>query len=336
MTGAGAPGGPGIIKCLKAIEGVNLYVGDANNKASGKFLHDNFIELPFADEFTFEEKMITLCKQHSIKIIFPLVTKELFKFSKSKSLFESNGIKVIVSDFKWLSIANNKSLLYQHLADSKIEMPKFRVVSNYDEFLEAKTYLMNLTGGYCIKPSVSNGSRGVRIVSKDVNEYSLLFEEKPNSLYINDKTLCSILENNPFPELLVSEILPGIEYTIDTVVDRNHNPLIILPRKRITTNGGISTSGQFENNEEIISSCKEIIGSMKLTGPIGIQMKEDSKGLYKVLEINPRIQGTSVASLGLGINLPKIAIDAEFNRNFEEIKINWGLSFVRYYEEVFF
>ena len=33
MTGAGAPGGPGIIKCLKRIKDINLTVADADINA---------------------------------------------------------------------------------------------------------------------------------------------------------------------------------------------------------------------------------------------------------------------------------------------------------------
>ena len=43
MTGAGAPGGPGILKCLKLLgDGYEIYTADANEFSSGKFLSNNF------------------------------------------------------------------------------------------------------------------------------------------------------------------------------------------------------------------------------------------------------------------------------------------------------
>ena len=102
-------------------------------------------------------------------------------------------------------------------------------------------------------------------------------------------------------------------------------------------NGGISVSGQFKNDPLLIEYCKSILGTMNLDGPIGIQVKLDVNGEYKVLEINPRIQGTSVAALGIGVNLPLIAIHQCFtDKDYSGIDINWNTGFSRYYSEVFY
>jgi carbamoyl-phosphate synthase large subunit len=336
MTGAGAPGGPGIIKCLKDVPNSKLIVGDADDKASGRFLNDSFVLLPRANDVNFINKVLSICKQMDIDIIFPLVTKELFKFSKNREVFEKNNIRIIVSDFQNLSIANNKSSLYEHLSNNGVATPMFRVVNNYDEFYNAKEEIKSVTSSYCLKPSISNGSRGVRLVDDKINEFDLLFNEKPNSLYISDEKISNILKNNTFPELLIAEILPGNEYTIDTIVDNSGNPILILPRIRTKTNGGISVAGKFERNTKIIDYCDKIIRSLKLVGPIGIQVKEDKYGEFKILEINPRIQGTSVAALGAGVNLPKLAVESFLDLNFTIPEVKWNTEFIRYYNELFF
>ena len=256
MTGAGAPGGPGIIKCLKDVPNSKLIVGDCDDKASGKFLNDSFVLLPKAKDFNFINKVLSICKDMEIDVIFPLVTMELFKFSKNRDVFEKNNIKIIVSDFHNLSIANNKSSLYKHLAKKGVSTPMFRVVNNYEEFYKAKEEIKAATSSYCLKPSISNGSRGVRLVNDEINEFDLLFNEKPNSLYISDEKINAILKDNSFPELLIAEILPGNEYTIDTIVDNTGNPILILPRIRTKTNGGISVAGKFEKNTKIIDYCE--------------------------------------------------------------------------------
>ena len=65
-------------------------------------------------------------------------------------------------------------------------------------------------------------------------------------------------------------------------------------------------------------------------------MAED--GTYKILEINPRVQGTIVAGLGAGVNLPLIAISQTMGWEIKpnEMEIKWETSFIRYYNEVFF
>jgi carbamoyl-phosphate synthase large subunit len=336
MTGAGAPGGPGILKCLNLISDFEVIVADANEYSSGRYLSSNFILIPKADDINFIEIMMGICMKYKISVLFPLVTKELLILSKFKNQFENIGTKVIVSDYESLLIANNKSYLYSHLKSKGIELPDFRIIDSYSLFKDYSEHFLNSYGGYCVKPSFSNGSRGVRIVKKDLNSGDLMFNNKPDQLYIQHSQLDLILKDYPFPEILLSEILPGKEYTIDTVLNNKGVPVIILPRERIKTNGGISVAGKFVKNNNLIDYCERIISTLKLVGPIGLQVKEDKKGNLLLLEINPRIQGTSVSSLGLGINLPKLSIDLILDNSINVPEIEWGLNFIRYYEEVFF
>ena len=338
MTGAGAPGGIGISKCLKEDKNINLFVSDANPTANGRYLNKNrFLLTEKATSERFVPQILEICKENDIKIIFPLVTLELFKFAEHKELFEKEGIKVIVSDKNNLDIANNKSRLYEHLSKQGILTPQYKVVSkgDFDGFIEAIEDLGYPEKAVCMKPSVSNGSRGVRIIDDLADKFDLLFNQKPNNLYISSDEILAILRGKDFPELLLSEVLPFEEYTIDTIVNEG-KPILILPRIRKKMNNGISVEGQFIENQEIIQYCQQIIESMNLHGPIGIQVKKAEDGRFKILEINPRIQGTSMAAMGLGINLPLIAVQQELGLPVVIPPINWGLSFSRYYSEVFY
>jgi carbamoyl-phosphate synthase large subunit len=335
MTGAGAPGGPGIIKALKRGP-INLFTGDCNPEASGRFLSERFVELPPAGSDEFVPFVLSYCERNNIEVVFPLVTRELFKFAEHKQEFLNKKIKVIVSDFESLSVANDKGKLYNHLYNKQIPVPRFAIVKTMEALEKAVHKLGYPQIPVCIKPTVSNGSRGVRILQEGVDEFDLLFHFKPTNLYSTLDRIRSILENRNFPELLVSEYLPGDEFTIDTIVYKGQ-PRLILPRVRSKMNGGISVQGTFIRHDAIIAYCDQIIRSMNLSGPIGLQVKQDASEEYRILEINPRIQGTSVAALGVGINLPVLAIMQEFvTIRFDELPIEWGKSFVRYYEEVFF
>lgn len=335
MTGAGAPGGPGIIRGLKQDPNIDLIVCDINPEASGRFLNDKFEQILSADNPEFISDLLRICKKHKVDVIFPLVTRELFKLSKEKNIFYENGIKIVVSDYEGLKIANDKSALYTHLKLKNIVTPKFKVVNTFSEVIEAFDFLGYPENPICIKPSISNGSRGVRIIDNSVNEFDLLFNHKPNSLYMTFEKLKEILKDKDFPELLISEVLPGEEYTIDTIVSKG-KAKIVLPRKRSKMNGGISVAGSFEKNNEIIKYCEEIISSLDLDGPIGLQVKGSTKGDFKILEINPRIQGTSIAALGTGVNLPLLSVYNAIGEDINMPNVNWDVNFVRYYNEVFY
>ena len=58
---------------------------------------------------------------------------------------------------------------------------------------------------------------------------------------------------------------------------------------------------------------------------------------FLLLEINPRVQGTISAALGAGVNLPVLAVKQELGMPISqnELLVNWGTKFVRYWEELF-
>lgn len=339
MTGAGAPGGPGIIKSLLPLDYTDLFIADANDEASGRFiLPQKFFKIPKADVPSFCEQVLDLCIQNKINVVFPLVTKELLQFSANLQAFQKQNIRVIVSETNSLEIAVNKCRLYEHLSENEIDLPKFKIATTYQEFLEAINFVGYPAKPFCIKPGFSNGSRGIRIVDSSVDKFDLLFNYKPNSLYIDFDELNSILKEDQFPELLVSEVLPGDEVTVDTIINKGKIELI-LPRKRLKMINGISVQGVFFHDENLIGYVTQILNSLSLNGPIGIQLKQNTNGDYRILEINPRIQGTSVAAMGLNINLPELAVRNALclptkypSRN----DIKWGTKFFRFYEEVFY
>ncbi len=337
MTGAGAPGAAGIIKCLLQDPDINLLICDANPNASGKHIHQNFKQIPKANAPDFISQLKSIAVAEHIQVIMPLVTNELFHFAANKIEFEKYGIKVLVSDYLALQIANNKGRLYTELNKKGIKVPHFHVVNNIAEFEKAVVDLNYPQKDICFKPCVSNGSRGFRIISEQVNEYHLLFNEKPNNTFISLSKIRSILKDNPFPELLVSEYLPGPEYSVDCLC-KEGKAIVIVPRIRTKMKEGISVEGEFIENKSIINYCEKIIEVLQLTGNIGIQVKESEEGEFKLLEINPRVQGTIVAGLGAGINLPLLAVKQAMNReiNPNELKVKWGTKFVRFFTEAYY
>jgi carbamoyl-phosphate synthase large subunit len=337
LTGAGAPGGPGIIKAIKQSPQINVVAADADEFAAGRFLTEKFELIPRASDANFIPEIRRICSRHNIHVVFPLVTNELFLFALHKKEFIEAGIKVVVSDNDSLQLANNKRMLYEHLDKKDILVPQFHSVKTVEEFIAAAKALKYPGMDFCFKPCVSNGSRGFRIVSQTRNEFDLLFNQKPANAYITFEKAVEILSSKPFPELIATELLPGDEFTIDTILDKGELK-IILPRKRIKMREGISIRGEFVDHTEIINYCRKILGSLHLHGPIGIQVKQARDGTFKILEINPRIQGTSVAALGMQINLPLMAIYQELGLDTGELKskVKWGTKFTRYYDEVFY
>ena len=337
MTGGGAPGAAGILKCLEQDPSFQVTVADANPAAVGRYLSKNFITIPFASDDSFADRVLRVCREKNIQIVMPLVTKELLPLSNHVKEFELAGIKILLSSTASLEIANNKSRLYEFLQWRGIAVPAFRVIETVDQLKDAAEELGFPEKQICFKPSVSNGSRGFRIITEQINELDLLFNHKPGSTYIRLNDAIRILSSGTFPELLISEYLPGDEYSVDCLCNHGE-PVLLVPRVRKRTINGITVEGEFIKEETIIYYCKQIIKELQLHGNIGIQVKKSEAGQFLILEINPRVQGTISAAWGAGVNLPVLAVKQEMRLPVtpDELQVKWGTKFSRYWEEVFY
>ncbi len=337
MTGAGAPGAAGIMQCLWQNPAVHILAVDANPGAAGRYLSKDFQVIPKADDPSFIDVVLSLCRQKDIHIILPLVTKELIPLSRHKKEFELAGARVLVSTTPSLEIANNKSRLYEFLQWRGIDVPDFRIVENITQFKTAVEELGYPGKAVCFKPSESNGSRGFRIIDDTVDELDHLIHQKPNTVFIGYKDAVRILSSGNFPELLVSEYLPGEEYSVDCLA-KNGQTILAVPRLRKKMINGISVEGEFVEEKTIISYCTQIIKELQLHGNIGIQVKRSQAGKFLLLEINPRVQGTISAALGAAVNLPLLAVKLELGLPVvkEEYQVDWGVKFSRYWSEVFY
>jgi carbamoyl-phosphate synthase large subunit len=337
MTGGGAPGAAGILQCLLQDNRINVTVADADPAILGRYPQDAFELIPIATDKGFSSAMQSICRQKSIDCVLPLVTKELLPFSKDIEDFRKLGTKVLVSPVHSLEIANNKSRLYEFLEWRGLAVPAFRIVETVEQFSNAVKELGYPSRDLCFKPSISNGSRGFRILTSSINELDLLFNHKPTSTYMSLADAVRILSSGSFPELLVGEFLPGPEYSVDCLADHGET-VIAIPRLRKKMINGISVEGEFVQDNAIIEYSRAIIKELQLHGNIGIQVKQATGGQYLVLEINPRVQGTISAGLGAGINLPLLAIKQELGLPISEseLEVKWGTRFFRYWSEGFY
>lgn len=335
ISGGGAPGAAGIIQALRGTYKISSC--DQFNQVVGRELADEFFRVPHGKHKDYLSDLKKEVIDRSIDLVLPITTAELLPLSSQKAAWNKEGIKILVSDKDSLDIANDKGKLYEHLAEKGIALPNYRIVHNLKSFDRALDDLGLENKALVFKPCVANGSRGFRIINGDINPYDLWLNHKPNNLHISRQQSLEVLAQGPFVPLLVSDYLEGDEYSIDCMVHEGIAELII-PRKRIKINNGISVEGVIEKNEELIAYCQEIIATLNLEGPIGIQVKYSQNKPY-LLEINPRLQGSSTAAIGAGINLPLIAVKVALGQSIDwegqRKKIKWGTHFYRVYQEVF-
>lgn len=338
ITGAGAPGAPGIIKCLRSNgeRKVRIIGVDVKERVGTRCMLDDFRTICPASSPYFCDMMYAIAKEVKADIIMPLVTRELERFAAETERFAAIGTQVCVCPLTSLHIANDKGLMLDKLAANGVPVPGYIRVTKAEEFEAACKKLGYPERTVCFKPSRANGSRGFRIIDPSIDKGHLLFNEKPSSVYMSFDEAQQILSSmDSIPELLVMEFLPGAEYSIDMLVD-NGKTLLCVPRKRLAMNGGISVNCLMENNQEIIDYCREVVRVLDLDGNIGVQVRADRDGKFRILEINPRVQGTIVACSASGVNFPYLSVKRKLGEPLPDVEIKWDVEMFRFWDEAYF
>lgn len=338
LTGAGAPGMPGILKCLKKVhDQIRLIGADADAQAPSRRDFDSFHRIPMAKEPEFISAMVELCKEEEVDLLVPVVTRELIVLAQNRKKIESNGTRVAVMEKETLRIANNKGLLFQKLEENDIEVPSYRITKTVLEIKEAMDEISQNGVGVVVKPVEGNGSRGVRIVDKQRSAFDSFFSSKPDGMNISQEELLRILsEKEHLPQdMMVMSFLPGKEYSVD-IVARDGQVLVAVCRVGLQVVSSNQTSSMVVDEPEIVELCTRVVGLLRLSGNIGFDLKEDENGKAYILEINPRLTGGIVTCLAAGANMPWLGIQSWLGEKVEQPKLLYGVKMQRYWNESFF
>ncbi|WP_077211699.1 ATP-grasp domain-containing protein [Bacillus dakarensis] len=340
ITGIGSPGAPGVIKSLRDVNDMKFTVigVDINENVAAKSMVDKFFTVPKASNPEFIKHIMKLCSKESIDVILPMVSQELLPFSKNIEKFREIGTEVSVSNYSSLEKAINKGELFKALDTKRISTPQFTIVNTPEELRKAIFALGYPETPVCIKPTISDGSRGFRILDEQKNRMELLFYAKPSSVYISFSELFDTLKStSAIPETMVMEYLPFEEYSVD-ILAKHGEVIVAIPRLRDEILNGISVKSTIIKEDDVIQYSTQVVNELGLHGNIGVQVRRDRHHKPKIIEVNPRIQGTIVHCTAAGVNLPYLAFKLAKNLAIsqEELKIQWGLRMTRYWEEVYF
>lgn len=332
-SGSGAPGFAGIAACLREDPLIRLVSGDMNADAYGKSLSDAFYLMPPSNDSLYVKRVLEICKTEDIKVILPITTTELTVLSEKSDVIYKQGIQVVVSPIEGLIQSNDKGRLHNWAQSIGIAVPNGMVCSNKREFEETSVRLLKAHSRLFFKPVRGNGSRGIGLISREIEPVRTAHKPELMPLLLSE-WLKRLPETFEVP-LLLTEYLPGKEYSVDAFIWNGHET-IAVPRTRDKMVSGISVSGVFEFNESLISETKKLIKSLNLCGPIGVQWRNNADGIPHLLEINPRLQGTTSTLRHIGLNIPLIAVYRALGMKVNLPKdLNWNRAFTRHWQDVF-
>lgn len=333
ITGSGAPGIAGTLYSLKnnCDKRVITTVGtDINEEVVGKYLCHKFYRISKPSSEKYIPQLISICEKEKVDVLLPQNTAELSLLAEHKGNFEDLGTVVAISDKKSIDIANNKYELMKLAASVGIPAPRFHLVDAWDDLVKSAEDLGWPERPVVIKPPVSNGMRGLRIIDETIDQRHLFFTEKPSGVYTKMESLEGLLGSS-FPSLLVMEYLSGDEYTVDLL---QAEELTVIPRRRDLIKTGITFNGTAEKSEEIIAFSQRLCRELGLRFAFGFQFKLDENGVPRLLESNPRIQGTMVLATFAGANIIYGAVQHALGEEVPSFNVDWGTRILRYWGAV--
>jgi len=263
-----------IHRSLKFSRHITLY-GANSVDDHGRFVFENYFSgLPFFNEEGFVGELKALVKENNIDAVYPAMDA-VIAFLKDRE--DELGCKVIAPSKDVTETCLSKTKTYQLLKDSVLVPKTYKSFEEVDQF------------PVFLKPDVGYGSRGVLKASSK--------EEGQNHLI-------------DYPTCLISEYLPGKEYTVDCFTDRNGKLLYhgARERKRIMNGISVNTIPFKEREEEIARIVAKVNSKINFSGAWFIQLKENNEGDFALLEIAARLGGSSSLNRNRGVNFALLSI----------------------------
>lgn len=325
ITGAGAPGFSSIYKCLRSNGERELRIigVDMNPMASGKTLVDAFHCVPAARDPHFLDALLKVCEKEKVDVLVSIVTRELELLSKNREKFEAIGTKLEVMDYDPLHIANNKGLLLSTMKEAGLPTAGFAIAHTQDELIQAIYDLGYPDRPVVVKPTIGNGSRGIRFIDASKSRYDQFFNEKPNSQYMALEELKNIInEKDEIPEMIAMEYLPNGEISVDVLADHG-NTLYCSCRQGEVVNS-IMMRNVIRTDEEAAELVKAVVKLIKINGNANFDLRRDVNGKPQVMEINPRLPAGISCSVAAGVNFPYLRIKQVLGEELPECTLTEG------------
>lgn len=276
-----------VFESLKFNKLINLIGGNSIND-HGKFVFKNYYgNFPFVNNKKFLSFIKKFVVEKKIDFIYPCMDLVLDTLKKNE---EKIGCKVLTSCKETTSLCLSKEKTYLFFKNI-IKTPKI-----FESVKKVKKFPVY------IKPKIGYGSR---------NNFKIESKKQLISLITKDH--------------LILEYLSGNEYTVDCFTNSLGELIFINPRERSRISNGISTNSILYKDKKIEEIANKINSNIKLSGSWFFQLKKNDKEEYVLLEIAPRIAGSSAISRYLGINLVELNILNETSSNLLINKNNFNI-----------
>ena len=262
-------------------------IGASSIDDHGKFVFENYVGgLPFITAPEFIPAIKKVVADNAIDAIYPAMDAVIEILKKNENEI---GCKVIASDVETTQICLSKTKTYKALGGT-VKIP--RILSAY-KLLQVGDSAFPIFA----KPDIGYGSRGAKKITS-VEDLKAHMDQ--------------------YPSCILSEFLPGKEYTVDCFTASDGELLFAAARERSRIMNGISvnTKPVKENAEEFEDFAKKINGAIKFRGAWFYQVKRNVDGELTLLEVASRFGGSSSLFRAQGINFALMKLSLKYGEVF--------------------
>jgi carbamoylphosphate synthase large subunit len=299
LTAAGVPGAPSLIRALRenGEREVRLVGTDMSELAIGRHFCDSFHVVPPGTDAGFADAVREICRAEHVDAVLPQSSYDLRGLAEARERFDC---AVLVASPEAVRRSNDKASSYALLDAIGVPGPAWRKVRGAAAVEAAARELGYPGEDVCVKPLVSSGSRGFRVLSASADRRTQLLESRPGvPAAMQLEELVELLPENHGPELLVMELARGKERTIDGIA-REGRIALGHPKTREAMRAGLAMYFETLDDPWLMEIAAKIVAELGLDHFFNIQLVGD-----RVIEINPRI---STIVYQEDLNLPYLGV----------------------------
>ena len=282
-------------------EGDKVVATDMQLSAPALQVADVKLQVPAVYDPKYVDTTLQICKEQKIDALLSLNDLELPILAENKTRFEAEGVKVIVSDPSVIDIAFDKYKTAQWVESLGLKSPK-----TYVRLVDAKRALETgeLHFPLFMKPRWGSGSIGLESIA-DMEEldiyYHLLMKK------IKKTILATASVGDEY--IMIQEKLTGSEFGLDVMNDLEGNNVAVSVKQKLAMRAGETDKAVTLDLPEVREIGHRIGTALKHIGNLDVDVMQNDKGEYCVLELNPRFGGGFPFSYEAGVNLPKAIIE---------------------------
>lgn len=307
VTGAGGPAGVAVIRSLLRRGDVEVLAADMDRWASALYLvpagNRHLVPAGRADDFV--DVVRRICAEQRVDVLFPTVDVELPRLAAARDELAAHGTLLASPSLRTLDTCLDK-LALAHACAGAVRVPRTELVGTPQA-------LSGWEFPVIVKPRRGAGSRGVRQVGS-ARELDAVHDED---------------------DLLVQELLPGQEYSVDVLADSTGHVVAAVPRARLRVDSGVAVAGVTVHDDELVATASAVARAVGLTSVANVQLKRDADGVPALLEVNPRFPGAMPLTIAAGVDMPSLVLDDVLGRPVPRHLDFAEIANVRYLEDVF-